>query len=104
VHSKLFGGLGDVRVVSLLRAASPPFTAALWCELSPGGSVGAHVQQEFSEIVIGIAGEGEARVDGTVHRLVALQAVYLPLGAALELVNLSEREPLRYLIVKASGG
>jgi glyoxylate utilization-related uncharacterized protein len=59
------------------------------------------MQQDFPEIVIGVEGEGEARVNGAVHVLDASHAVYLPLGAALEIVNRSEREPLCYLIVKA---
>jgi uncharacterized cupin superfamily protein len=101
VHNNLFGGVGEVRVVSLLRGASAPFTAALLCELAPGGSVGAHRQQDDPELVIGVSGEGEARVDGTTHPLDAAHAVYLPLGAALEIINRSTREPLRYLIVKA---
>jgi uncharacterized cupin superfamily protein len=104
VYKSLFGGAGEVRVVSLLRGASAPFTAVLSCELSPGGSVGPHLQQEFAEVVIGVAGEGEARVNGVAQRLDACHAVHLPLGAALEIVNRSEREPLRYLIVKARGG
>jgi quercetin dioxygenase-like cupin family protein len=104
VHTNLFGGVGEVRVVSLLQSASEPFTAVLSCELSPGGSVGAHVQQDFPEVVIGVGGEGEARVNGAVHPLDASRAVYLPLGAVLEIVNRSERAPLRYLIVKARSG
>lgn len=93
-----------MRVLSLLHGASAPFTAVLSCELAPGGSVGAHMQQDFPEIVIGVEGEGEARVNGAVQPLDACHAVYLPLGAALEIVNRSEHEPLRYLIVKARGG
>jgi quercetin dioxygenase-like cupin family protein len=101
VQTNLFGGVGEVRVLSLLHGASAPFTAVLACELAPGGSVGAHVQQEFPEVVIGVGGDGEARVNGAVHALDACSAVYLPLGAVLEIVNRSEHEPLRYLIVKA---
>ena len=101
VQTNLFGGVGEVRVLSLLHGTGEPFTAVLACELAPGGSVGAHVQQEFPEVVIGVGGEGEARVNGAVHPLDAFHAVYLPLGAALEIVNRSAREPLRYLIVKA---
>jgi quercetin dioxygenase-like cupin family protein len=104
VHTNLFGGVGEVRVVSLLQGASAPFTAVLSCELAPGGSVGAHVQQDDPEVVIGLSGAGEARVNGVVHPLAASHAVYLPLGAALEIVNTSDREPLRYLIVKARSG
>lgn len=101
VYTNLFGGTGEVRVFSLLQGAMEPFTAALSCELAPGGSVGAHVQQEFPELVIGIAGQGEARVNGVAHPLDALHAVHLPLGAVLQIVNLAAHEPLRYLIVKA---
>lgn len=103
VHTNLFGGVGEVRVVSLLRGTSAPFTAVLACELAPGGSVGAHKQQDDPEIVIGVSGAGEARVNGAVHVLDASHAVHLPLGAALEIVNRSDREPLHYLIVKARG-
>lgn len=101
VHTNLFGGVGEVRVWSLLRGASEPFTALLSCELTPGGSVGRHVQQEFSELVIGSAGEGVAIVDGVTHRLASATAVHLPFGAVLEIINRSQREPLKYLIVKA---
>jgi quercetin dioxygenase-like cupin family protein len=103
VYTNLFGGVGEVRVWSLLQGASAPFTAALSCELAPAASVGPHVQEEFPELVIGVAGEGEAKVNGVPHPLGALRAVHLPLGAALEIVNRSPREPLRYLIVKARG-
>lgn len=101
VHKDLFGGVGEVRVVSLLSAAAEPFTAALSCELAPGGSVGRHLQQEFPELVIGLAGDGEASVNGVKQRLGPECALYLPLGAVLEIVNRSPDQPLRYLIVKA---
>lgn len=104
VHTNLFGGVGEVRVVSLLQGASAPFTAVLSCELAAGGSVGAHRQQDDPEIVVGVTGAGEARVNGAVHVLDASHVVYLPLGAALEIVNRSDHEPLRYLIVKARSG
>jgi quercetin dioxygenase-like cupin family protein len=101
VYTNLFGGAGEVRVWSLLRGPSEPFTAVVTCELAPGGAVGRHVQQEFPELVLGIAGDGELRVDGVPHRLGPHSAVHLPLGATLEIANRSESEPLRYLIVKA---
>lgn len=104
VYDSLFGGVGQVRVLSLLQGASSPFTAALSCELAPGGRVGAHKQQDFPELVIGVGGDGEAHVDGVAHPLTAKHAVYLPLGAVLEIVNRSAHEPLRYLIVKARSG
>lgn len=101
LYTDLFNGTGQVRVWSLLQGASGPFTAVLSCELAPAGSVGRHVQQEFPEVVLGLAGEGEARVDGAPHRLDPCSAIYLPLGATLEIVNRSDRAPLRYVIVKA---
>lgn len=104
IQTNLFGGRGEVRVWNLLSGAAEPFTAALSCELAPGGSVGRHTQQEFAELVIGIAGDGEARVDGRAQSLGPSSAVHLPLGAVLEIVNRSQTEPLRYLIVKARGG
>ena len=103
VYTNLFAGRGEVRVWSLLQAKSEPFTAALSCELAPGGVVGRHMQQEFPELVLGIAGDGEVRVDGVPQPFGPLSAVYLPLGATLEIVNRSASAPLRYLIVKARG-
>jgi quercetin dioxygenase-like cupin family protein len=101
VHVNLFGGSGEVRVWNLLGGPAEPFTAVLSCELAPGASVGRHVQQEFPEIVVGLGGDGEATVDGAVHSLSANDAVHLPLGSVLSIVNRSDAEPLRYLIVKA---
>lgn len=99
----LFGGRGAVRVWDLLGArAAAPFTAALFCELDPGGSVGRHVQEEFAELVIGLEGEGEARVDDRAYPLGPGEVVHLPLGAILAIENRATDRPLRYLIVKAS--
>ena len=84
------------------EGASGPFTALLSCELSPGGSVGRHVQQEFSELVLGLDGQGQASVDGHSHALGAGDVVHVPLGAVLAIENLGEH-PLRYLIIKARG-
>ena len=103
VRSELFGGRGEVRVWSLLDAEAGPFTAVLWCELAPDGSVGRHVQEEFAEVVIGVDGQGEATVDGRRHGLAAGDAVYLALGSVLTIENRSPDAPLRYLIVKARG-
>jgi quercetin dioxygenase-like cupin family protein len=103
VQTNLFGGVGEVRVWSLLRGATEPFTAALSCELAAGGSVGPHKQEEYPELVLGIDGEGEASVDGVWQRVGPLSALYLPLGAVLEIVNRSQEQPLRYVIVKARG-
>jgi quercetin dioxygenase-like cupin family protein len=101
LRSELFGGRGDVRVWSLLDAEAGPFTAVLSCELSPGGSVGPHVQQEFPEVVIGVEGQGEATVDGRRQPLSAGDAVFLPLGSVLAIENRAPDAPLRYLIIKA---
>lgn len=101
-HENLFGGTGTVHVVPLLQGPAPPFTAVLSCQLAAGGSVGAHRQEEYPEIIVGLAGQGRATVDGTEHRLHSGDVVHLPLGAVLSLQNLSETEPLGYLIVKAT--
>jgi quercetin dioxygenase-like cupin family protein len=99
----LFGGKGTVHVWNLLGpAAAAPFTAVLGCTLVPGGSVGRHRQDEYPEIVIGLEGDGEAEVDGRICGLGPGDVVHLPLGSVLALRNRSDREPLRYLIVKAA--
>lgn len=103
LREALFGGKGTVRVWDLLGAGeAAPFTAVLGCSLVPGGSVGRHRQDAYPEIVIGLDGDGEAEVDGRVTRLGPGDVVHLPLGSVLALKNCSDREPLRYLIVKAS--
>ncbi len=100
----LFGGRGAVQVWNLLAGrAAPPFTAVLSCELAPGGRVGRHRQEHFPEIVIGLEGQGEARVGDAAQPLTPGDVVHLPLGQALELRNLSDEAPLRYLIIKARG-
>jgi quercetin dioxygenase-like cupin family protein len=103
VRHDLFGGTGAVKVYNLARAPIPPFTAALWCELDPGGSVGRHRQDHFPEIVIGIEGDGEATVGDQAHPLVPGSVVHLPLGSVLSLRNNDGQAPLRYLIIKAQG-
>lgn len=104
IRADLFGGRGTVRIWDLLAsAAAPPFSAVLQCELAPGGTVGAHRQQDDPEIVIGLEGVGEARVDGQPQPLNAGDLVYLPHGSLLELANLGDA-PLRYLIIKAKAG
>ena len=102
VRRELFGGRGEVRVWSLLRGAADPFTAILSCELSPGGSVGRHVQQQDPEVVVGLAGSGQASVDGRACPLGAGDVVHVPLGSVLAIENPGE-QPLRYLIIKAKG-
>ena len=103
VRSNLFGGNGKVSVCSLLDGDGSPFTAVLWCELTPGGSVGRHVQQEFPEIVVGIEGDGAATVDGAPRSLGPGDVVHLPMGSVLSIENRSGELPLTYLIVKARG-
>ncbi len=103
IRHDLFGGRGAVKVYNLARAPIPPFTAALWCELEPGGSVGRHRQENFPEIVIGIEGDGEATVGDRAFALGPGAVVHLPLGSVLSLRNNDEHAPLRYLIIKASG-
>ncbi|MEZ4238910.1 MAG: cupin domain-containing protein [Myxococcota bacterium] len=103
-HRGLFGGQGLVTVRDLLRGRpAPPFPAVLGCTLSPGGSVGRHRQEQFPEIVVGLAGDGEAEVDGVAWPLGPGDVVHLPLGSVLSLRNRSAAEPLEYLIVKAGG-
>lgn len=100
----LFGGRGAVFVWDLLGAPQAgPFTAVLYCELEPGGSVGRHAQQHYPELVIGLDGEGTAQVDGRSLPLRPGDVVHLPLGAVLAIENRSTELPLCYLIVKASG-
>ena len=86
---------------SLLDQVPAPFDCVLGCELDPGGSVGAHVQEDCAEVVIVTEGQGDARVSGAAVALTPGVVVPLPLGASLELANASRTQPLRYLIVKA---
>ncbi len=103
IRHDLFGGSGAVRVWDLAPAPSLPFTAVLACELSPGGSVGRHLQEHYPEIVIGISGTGSVSVDGVTTVFGGGSVVALALGSTLALVNDSDDQPLRYLIVKAQG-
>ena len=101
-RERLFGGSGAVLVWNLCDAdPQPPFDAILACELEAAGSVGAHLQQEFSEVVIVVEGEGVARVGGSPVIMQPGVVVELPLGQTLALENTSPERPLRYLIVKA---
>ena len=100
-QNNLFGGHGKVNIWNLMTTATPPFSAVLWCELEAGGTVGKHRQQHDPEVVICLAGNGEATVAGQRHDLVAGSMVYLPHGKALSLVNNDQSEPLYYLIIKA---
>lgn len=101
VRESLFGGHGRVLVWDLLRGrVAPPFTAVLSCVLEEKGYVGRHVQHEYDEIVVGLTGYGEARVNGKTQPFGPGAVVYLPLGSALELVNEAPDKELRYLIIK----
>ena len=101
-RAELFGGTGTVTVWNLLgRAAAPPFSAVLSCELDPGGSVGRHVQQRDPEIVLGLEGDGVATVDEDAFPLGPGDVVYLAHGQVLSIANRSAEAPLRYLIIKA---
>ena len=98
----LFGGIGEVRVWSLMDGALPPFDCVLGCELDPGGSVGVHVQDRCTEIVIVTEGRGVARVGHDMVQLEPGVVVPLPLGESLALRNDSQTDLLRYLIVKVA--
>ncbi|HEX6764009.1 MAG TPA: cupin domain-containing protein [Polyangiaceae bacterium] len=97
---ELFGGTGTVRVWDL-GPTPPPFTAALFCQLDPGGQVGEHVQATDQEIIVVVAGEAVLYVDGRPRGCVPGDAVGLPLGSTLAIDNASSTEPVRYVIVKA---
>jgi mannose-6-phosphate isomerase-like protein (cupin superfamily) len=101
VHQDLFGGRGKVTVELVLERQPPGFECALRCTLAPGGSVGAHLQEECDEVVVVLSGRGRATVDGTRHKLEPGSIVPLQLGQELALFNTSKTAPLRYLIIKA---
>ncbi|MDP6934467.1 MAG: hypothetical protein QGG40_16195 [Myxococcota bacterium] len=103
IRENLFGGKGAVRIWNCLPATSTePFTAALWCELEPGGSVGRHRQTDCPEVVLCLGGSGRAVIGDRSHALVRGALVHLPLGAALSLHNDREDEVLEYVIIKAA--
>jgi quercetin dioxygenase-like cupin family protein len=101
VHHDLFGGRGKVKVTLVLENQPPAFACALRCELAPGGSVGAHQQEDCDELLVVISGRGRATVDGQRQLLKPGAVVPLQLGQQLALQNSSKKAPLRYLIVKA---
>ena len=84
-----------------LGAATPPFTAVLYCELEAGARVGDHVQQADHEVVVVISGEAVLYVDGVAKGCVPGAAVAVPLGSKLAIDNASVEAPVRYVIVKA---
>ena len=101
VRQALFGGTGAVRVWALVEAPTLPFSAVLACELEPGASVGAHLQEHFSELVVAISGRGSVSVSGASAAFDEGAVVELARGAVLSITNESSSEPLRYLIIKA---
>ncbi len=90
-----------MRVWALTAQPALPFTAVLACELEPEGSVGAHVQEEYPEIVIALSGSGTVKVNDAPVAFEAGQVVELQPGHSLAIDNTSSVEPLRYLIIKA---
>jgi quercetin dioxygenase-like cupin family protein len=100
-RENLFGGNGEVLVESLPGTLCAPFSVALHCELSAGGTVGAHQQETESEIIIGLEGEAVLYIDGVRNAVTPGVVVALPLGACLEIDNASVELPFRYLIIKA---
>ena len=102
-RSNLFGGTGAVQIWNCLPSAScHPFTAALWCELEPGGHVGRHRQTTYPEVILCVGGTGRAIISDQTHPMVRGTLVHLPLGANLSLHNDSAETPLEYVIIKAA--
>lgn len=100
-RTQLFGGEGTVTTWSRLPASAAPFSAAIWCELSPGGRVGAHRQQRDPEILLAIEGQGEVDVGRTAHSFTRGDVVYVPAGEVLQIRNLRSDAPMVYTIIKA---
>ena len=99
----LFGGSGEVLVWDLWgRRELAPFRAVLACELAPGATVGAHVQQECPEIVVFTSGEGRVEVNGEGLAVSAGLVVPLALGSVLAIANTSTDQHLHYMIIKAA--
>ena len=104
LQSALFDGEGTVQIWDLLgRTSASPFSAALWCELEAGASVGQHRQQAHPELVICLAGRGLATVDGLQYPLEPGRCVFLPFGSLLSL-RAEPDGPMSYLIIKAKEG
>jgi quercetin dioxygenase-like cupin family protein len=105
IREKLFGGKGGVHIWNCLgNQEAGAFKAALWCALEPGGVVGRHRQEEFSELVVCLNGQGHATVGETRKELCPGALIFLPLGTGLSLHNDSKTQALEYLIIKAQEG
>ena len=100
-RTQLFGGEGTVTTWSRLPVSAAPFSAAIWCELSPGGRVGAHRQQRDPEILIAIEGQGEVDVGPLTHAFTRGDVIYVPAGEVLQIRNLSSDASMIYTIIKA---
>ena len=99
-QTDLFGGQGEVKVWNLISGRKmPPFSAALWCELEPFGTVGRHRQQRDPEVILCISGKGKATIGKHQHPMEKGSFLYIPFGASLALENLGE-EVLIYAIIK----
>ena len=102
IRPQLFGGKGSVATWNCLpKSATGPFTAALWCTLEPGGSVGSHHQPSDAEIVLCIDGEGEISVGNNTHTFQRGELVYVPVGESLSIHNRCDKQGLHYAIIKA---
>jgi quercetin dioxygenase-like cupin family protein len=55
-----------------------------------GGGVGKHVNEEVDVLLVGVAGSGFARVSGEDHTLSAGTLVFVPKGAGLSTIALSD--------------
>ena len=102
LRADLFGGQGIVQLWSLIHPErAEPFKAALWCELEPGGSVGAHRQEHYPELILCLSGEGSARIGPRWFSFLPGVCLHLPLGEILAL-RAGNAAPLVYLIIKAA--
>ena len=101
-RTNLFGGKGSVFVWDLLKTQpAHPFSAVLFCQLEPGGSVGEHKQQRDPEMVLCLDGDGTIHVNGQLHVMSPLSVAHIPFGSSLAIANTSRAAPLIYLIIKA---
>ena len=101
LRSDLFGGQGSVQLWSLIHPErAEPFKAVLWCELEPGGSVGAHRQEHYPELILCLSGEGSARIGPRWFSFLPGVCLHLPLGEILAL-RAGDAAPLVYIIIKA---